>query len=132
MTVVVDASVLVAALVDDGPDGRWVADELINATLAAPHLVLAESANVLRRASRSGEISEDAGALAHADLNALPIDLYPYQPFAERVWELRHNLTAYDAWHVALAEELGSEFITLDRRIAGAPGLRCEFRVPAA
>lgn len=130
MTVVVDASALVAGLVDSGQDGRWVSEELRREPLAAPHLVLVESANVLRRAVRAGDITDDAGALAHADLSALPIDLYPYRPFADRVWELRDNLTAYDGWYVALAEVLGADLVTLDRRVAGAPGLRCVCRLP--
>lgn len=130
MTRVVDASVLVAALVDAGPDGRWAEAELIGAPLAAPHLLPVEVASVLRRAARAGQISEDVAALAHTDLMRLPIELYPYEPVATRAWSLRANLTSYDACYVALAELLGAPLSTLDRRLRRAPGPQCAFRTP--
>jgi predicted nucleic acid-binding protein len=125
VTVVVDASAAVALLVDAGPDGAWAEQVLAREQLIAPHLMPVEAANILRRAAARGEISADAAALAHADLLALSIDLYPYEPFAPRVWELRENLTAYDAWYVALAEWLDTEFVTADERLANAVGPRC-------
>lgn len=60
----------------------------------------------------------------------MPWQLYPYEPFGARVWELRHNVTAYDAWYVAVAEMLGAPVATLDRRLIGATGPRCAFVVP--
>ncbi len=90
----------------------------------------AEAANILRRAVLSGQISADSAALAHADLLALRIRLFPYSPFAARVWELRGNLMAYDAWYVAVAEELGAKLATLDARLARAHGPRCGFEIP--
>ncbi len=128
--VVVDASVMVAALVDGGPDGRWAEAILTSAPLAAPHLMPVEVANILRRASRAGEISADVAALAHADLANLRVDLFPYFPFADRVWQLRSNLTAYDAWYVALAERLDGSVATLDERLSRAPGPKCRFLLP--
>lgn len=130
MTVVVDASVVVAALVDTGPDGRWAEDVLTADDLAAPHLLPVEAGNILRRLALHGEISEDAAALAHADLLDLRVALFPYALDAWRVWELRHNLTTYDAWYVALAESLEARLATLDTRLANAAGTRCEFRLP--
>jgi predicted nucleic acid-binding protein len=130
MTLVTDASAVAAALVDDGPDGRWAAAEMRDAVLAAPHLMLVEVASILRRAVLAGDLSADIGALAHADLTRLDIELFPYEPFARRVWQLRENLTAYDAWYVAIAEALDADLITLDARIARAPGLRCPVRLP--
>lgn len=127
---VVDASVVVAALVDDGPDGRWAEGRLASAPLAAPHLMPAEVANVLRRASLTGRISADAASLAHADLGDLRVELAPYWPFAERVWELRATVTSYDAWYVALAEYLGAPLATLDAGLARAPGVKCELLLP--
>ena len=132
MTIVVDASAVVAALVDVGQDGDWAQAELRGEDLVAPHLVTVEAANILRRAVLTGGISADVATLAHDDLLALRVDLYPYEPVASRVWELRHNLTAYDGWYVALAEAVGAPLITLDARIARAPGLRCEVRLPPA
>jgi predicted nucleic acid-binding protein len=130
VTVVVDASAVVAALVDGGSDGDWANRELSREDLAAPHLMPVEVANILRRAALAGDISGDAAALAHDDLIRLRVDLFPYEPHATRVWELRANLTTYDAWYVALAEALGVVLVTLDRRVARAPGLRCEVRLP--
>ena len=132
MTIVVDASAVVAALVDVGQDGDWAQAELRGEDLVAPHLVTVEAANILCRAVRTGGISADVATLAHDDLLALRVDLYPYELVASRVWELRHNLTAYDGWYVALAEAVGAPLITLDARIARAPGLRCEVRLPPA
>jgi predicted nucleic acid-binding protein len=132
MTLVVDASVVVAALVDGGGAGRW-ADALVSSDdLAAPHLMPVEVANVLRRAAGAGDISQDVAALAHGDLLALRVALFPYEPFAGRVWELRNNLTAYDAWYVAVAESLDTPLATLDRRLNKARGPRCQFALPSA
>ena len=100
--------------------------------LAAPHLMPAEAANILRRASLAGDVSSESAALAHADLLQLRTALFPYEPFAERVWELRTQVTAYDAWYVALAESLDANLATLDRRLARAPQTRCEFLTPPA
>lgn len=130
MTVVLDASALVAGLIDGGADGSWAEALLAAQTLAAPHLMPVEVANILRRASRAGEISADSASLAHQDLQGFRIELFPYRPFAERAWELRENLTAYDAWYVALAEELDAPLATLDRRLSRASGPRCSFATP--
>lgn len=127
MTIVVDASAVVAALVDSRRDGEWALRLLESDDLAAPHLLPVETANILRRASLAGEISADVASLAHGDLLELPVALYPYAPFANRVWELRTNLTAYDAWYVAVAESLGAPLATLDARLRSAPGIRCSF-----
>lgn len=130
MTLVVDASVIAAALVDGGADGEW-ADRLLQAhPLAAPHLMPVEAANVLRRAALAGDLSPDTASVAHADLLDLRIALFPYAPFAARVWELRGNVSAYDAWYVALAESLEAPLATLDRRLARASGPRCRFETP--
>jgi predicted nucleic acid-binding protein len=128
---VVDASLVVAALIDSGKDGTWALELLATGQLAAPHLMPVEAANILRRAVLSGQVSADAAALAHADLLALRIELFPYGPFADRVWELRGNLTSYDAWYVAVAETLDAKLATLDARLSRAQGPRCLFEIPA-
>jgi len=130
MSLVVDAGVVVAALIDGGPDGQWAESILLSDQLAAPHLMPVEVANILRRAALSGEISEDSASLAHGDLLLLRVELFPYEPFGRRVWELRANVTAYDAWYVALAESLAVPMATLDHRLARASGPRCPFRSP--
>jgi predicted nucleic acid-binding protein len=130
MTVVVDASAVVAALVGGGAEGAWAESELTRDDLAAPHHMPAEVANILRRASIAGQVSADAAAIAHVELLALPVALFPYEVCAERAWELRSNLSLYDAWYVALSESLDADLVTLDRRIARAPGPHCTFRVP--
>jgi predicted nucleic acid-binding protein len=125
VTVVVDASVVAAALVDSGRLGRIGLDQLQSEPLAAPHLMPVEVASVLRRAELSGDVSADEAEVAHTHLLDLSVALFPYEPFAERVWDLRRSLTPYDAWYVALAEELDATLVTLDRRLARAHGPSC-------
>lgn len=131
MTLVVDASAVVAALVDNGPIGRWAEAALTSQDLASPHLMPAEAANILRRASLSGEISDDVASMAHGDLLRLDVELFPYEPFAPRIWHLRRNVTAYDAWYVAAAESLGASLATLDQRLSRASGPRCAILTPS-
>lgn len=132
MTVLVDSSVVVAALIDRAALGAWAEELLISGPLAAPHLMPVEVANVLRRLALAGDISADVASLAHEDLVSLQVELFPYDPCASRVWELRSNITAYDAWYVALAESLGARMATLDARLSRAAGTRCEFALPPA
>ncbi len=131
MSAVVDASVLVAVTTDGGTSGVWAEGVIADGHLCAPHLVLVETTNVLRRLERAGELSRLEATAAHRDLLRLPIDLLPFEPFAERVWELRHDVTCYDAWYIAIAEALQLPLATLDRRLARASGLRCRFSTPA-
>jgi len=130
MTRVIDASAMVAALVDSGPNGLWAQDLLLGAHLAAPHLMHVEATNILRRAARAGDISEDVAALALSDLLDLRIELFSFEPFADRVWELRSTVTSYDAWYVAVAEQLRGPLVTLDSKLSKAPGPRCKFLTP--
>lgn len=127
---VVDASVVIAALVDTTTLGAWAERVLQSAPLAAPHLMPAEVANVLRRTAASAEISDDVASLAHADLVSLRVELFPYAPCSSRIWELRSNVTAYDAWYVAVAEQLDAPLATVDVRLSRAPGPRCAFVCP--
>lgn len=123
---------VVAALVDSGPVGSWAEELLAAESLAAPHLMPVEVANILRRAALGGDISPDTASLAHGDLLDLRVELFPYEPFAERVWELRSNVTAYDAWYIAVAESLLAPLATLDVRLSRASGARCTFATPPA
>lgn len=130
MTVVIDASTMVAALIDTGPDGEWAEKFLAADDLAAPHLMPAEVTNILRRTSIKGLITSDVASLAIADLAGLRIEFFAFDPFAQRVWELRQNVTAYDAWYVALAETVAAPLATLDDRLSRARGPRCKFLTP--
>ncbi len=119
MNAVIDASAVVAALVDSGRDGKWAEAAVAANALAAPELVLAESVNILRRLERTGIVSRSEANGAQADLLGLNIELFPFAPFARRVRELRRNLTSCDAWYVAL-----------DRRLGRAPGPNCTVVAP--
>lgn len=128
---VVDASVVVASLIDGGAQGRWADAMLAHGQLLAPHMLPAEVGNVLRRTTRHGAVEQGVAAQAWADLEDLGIALYGFLPLRARVWDLRHNLSSYDAWYVALAEGLDAPLVTLDRRLSRAPGIGCEVLVPA-
>lgn len=130
MTAVIDASALVAALVDAGPEGKWAESALAAGPLAGPELALAEASNVLRRLERVGQISRIEATSAHGDLLRLDMELFPFAPFAERIWALRGNLTSYDAWYVALAEALACPLVTLDQKLGRAGGPTCEVITP--
>ena len=130
MTLVVDASVLVAALVDDGSDGLWSETSISRDELVAPELLLAEASNVLCRLERAGVISPIEANGAQSDLLRLDVELFPFAPFAERVWALRNNLTCTNAWYIALAEAFECPLLTLDGKLSRATGPVCEFLVP--
>lgn len=123
--VVCDASAVVAVLLDAGSDGRWATGKLSGADLAAPSLMTFEAANIIRRHELAGLIDPAQAAQAHTDLLDLPVEQWPYEALADRAWELRPNLTSYDAGYMALAELLDAPLVTLDRGIAKAPGARC-------
>ena len=91
-------------------------------TLFAPHLLDLEVAQVLRRFSASGEIDSKRAKEAIEDLKALHISRYQHDIFLNRIWELRHNMTAYDAVYVAMAEMLAAPLLTRDAHLASAPG----------
>ncbi len=127
--IVVDASVLAPALVDDGDDGERARAEIARDDLAAPHMVDCEVASVIRRARLRGDVSAQRARQALADLADLPILRFPHTPFLGRIWELHPALTPYDAAYVALAEALDSMLLTADGRLARAPGPTCRFTV---
>lgn len=127
---VVDASVVLAALIGNDDSATWAEELIARGGFAAPHLLPAEVASGLRAAVAAGGISADVASLALADLADLDITYYSAFPVLERVWELRANVTAYDAWYVALAEALAMPLATLDARLVRAPGPRCEWRRP--
>ncbi len=128
--IVVDASVLANAIADDGADGQ-IGREALRAAegLAAPDLVDVETVSVLRKRWLAGTLSDQRFAVAVEDLEDLELDRYPALPLMRRAYEMRANVTAYDATYIALAELLGCELLTGDRRLATAPGAGCAIRV---
>ena len=130
MSTVVDSSVLVAALIDTGPHGIWAEGVLARGSLHAPELARAEATNILRRLERAKLITTPEANGAQDDLMQLDIDSFSFEPFADRIWELRHNVTSYDAWCVALAEALKLPFATLDEALSKSNGVACEFLTP--
>lgn len=128
--VVLDSSAIVALLIDAGPAGEWVASTANDGFLAAPSLALFEAANVLRRQQLAGRLERIEATLAHRDLLALPLQLWPYAALAPRAWDLRETLTLYDATYVALAEILDARLLTLDGRLSRASGPTCTILTP--
>ncbi len=128
---VVDASVLVVALADDGPDGDAARTRLRGETLAAPELVDLEVVSVLRRQHRVGMLDNRRADLAMTDLAALPMHRAAHLALLPRCWELRDSLTIYDAAYVALAEALAATLLTGDRRLARAAGPTCTIELLA-
>ena len=96
----------------------------------APALIDAEVIAVVQRYERSTQLDRTSALLAVTGLKAWPGERWPLGPLIDRAWELRHNVRSYDAFYVALAESLGATLLTLDARLAGAPGIRCDVLVP--
>ncbi|MDA8282134.1 MAG: type II toxin-antitoxin system VapC family toxin [Actinomycetota bacterium] len=124
--IVVDASVLSPALADDGDDGDRARERLRGEHLSAPELVDLEVSSVLRRLVLVGRLPLRRAELAMSDLVALPLRRVSHRVLLARCWDLRDNLSVYDASYVALAEQLETILVTADTRLAGAPGLRCK------
>ena len=128
---VVDASVLVDALVSAGRPGELARAELRGrSVLEVPAIFAAEATSALRGLVRGGSLSTLRAATALEQIRTVRTIQYPFEPFAHRVWELRDSLTVYDAWYVAIAESLGAGLATLDRPLTRAPGPRCSFITP--
>ena len=130
MSQVFDASALVAAFVDGGPNGVWCASELRTDRVVVPHLAMFETASIIRRMEARGLVDRTTASSALADVRRLDAQYLPFEPLADRAWALRENLTVYDAAYVACAEIVGGRLVTLDRRLARAPGARCPVVVP--
>lgn len=124
--IVVDASIVVTALADDGPDGDRIRARLRGERLVAPHLIDVEVLSTWRRLAKAGDLDERRVALAMDDLRSLRLDRVPHGPLMDRCWQLRQNLTVYDAAYAALAEAMEVPLLTADAKLAAAPGLRCD------
>jgi predicted nucleic acid-binding protein len=126
---VVDASVIVPALVDDGEEGARCRNRLRGERLAAPDLLPIEALSALRRWARAGGLSAGRAAAAVEDLLMLPVAVYASTLLLRRMWQLRDNLTSYDACYLALAEALDAPLLTRDSRLGRVPGARCPVEV---
>ena len=127
---VLDASVMVEVLLNR-PSAARIAPRLFDPDeeLHAPHLIDLEVAQVLRRYQASSEMSPQRARQALLAFARMPLERHPHWPFLERIWELRRNLTAYDAAYVALAEVLAAPLLTCDRALASAPGHRAKIEL---
>lgn len=123
--IVVDASVLATAVIDDGDPGRVVRARLRGQETTAPELIDAEVTSTLRRQTRAGALSTVRAEAALSDLLDDPLTRVAHRPLLSRAWELRDNVAVYDALYVALAELLGLVLVTADARLSRARGLRC-------
>jgi predicted nucleic acid-binding protein len=127
--IVLDASALIDLFVYPRPNAALRRRVESAGALNAPHLLDLELLDVLRRLVRVGVISADRADVVRDDVAGLPVHRYPHDAMADRIWALRHNLTAYDAAYVALAEVLDCPFVTADGRIARASGHAAEVEV---
>ena len=128
--IVADASLLVEVLLQT-PVGAVGRERLLASgdTVHAPHLIDVEVTQALRRHARRGQITSDQAGRAIANLRRFPMARYGHEILLDRIWELRHNLTAYDACYVALAEALDATLVTCDGSLAQAPGHRVRIEV---
>ncbi len=126
---VFDSAVYVDALISTGSAGSAARAALRDRTLLeVPAIFPAEAVSALRALVSRQELSPIRAATAVEQVRITRTMQYPFEPFARRVWELRDNLTVYDAWYVALAEWLGTDLVTADDRLVAAAGPRCEVR----
>jgi predicted nucleic acid-binding protein len=130
VSLVTDASLMAAALTDNGEVGEWARGVIKAQDLVAPHFLPVEVAYVLRRMESRDELTAAEAQEAHADLHSRRVRYVGYNRHADRIWELRHNVTPYDAWYVAVAESLGLPLGTIDVRLSRASGPGCEFLTP--
>jgi predicted nucleic acid-binding protein len=124
--VVVDASVIAPALTDEDALGDRLRERLERERLAAPAFIDLEVVSIWCGYSRAGRLSARRAAAAIDDLTDLPLERAPHGPLLRRIWDLRDNVSAYDAAYIALAEAMETTLLTGDARLARAPGIDCE------
>jgi predicted nucleic acid-binding protein len=123
--IVTDASAAVSALLNAGPARRTLGDEQLH----VPHLIDSEIANAFRRQVAAQRLEPAAAWTALDRWRRLGMTRYPVVGLLDRVWELRENVSAYDASYIALAERLHCSLLTADARLSGAPGIRCSITI---
>jgi predicted nucleic acid-binding protein len=126
---VVDASVLIPALADDDATGETARRRLRGQVLVAPHLIDMEVLSGVRKLHERGQLTGRRAERAVGDLLRIPMRRIPQRPLLERCWELRGNLTPYDAVYVAIAELFRVPFVTADAALARVPGIHCDVEV---
>lgn len=129
---VVDASVLFEVVADTPGAAALRARLADDQDHGAPHLIDAEVLSVIQTHHRLGALDPTAADQAIDDLRSWPGERWSHRPLLERAWALRDNVRGYEALYVALAEALDATLLTLDARLARAPGLQCQVEVPAA
>ena len=127
--IVADAGVVAVALYDDGEPGSIARSHLRAGQIVAPELIDMDVTSVLRGRAKAGALTVRRAGQALADLEDLDLIRLPHRPLIARCWELRDNVSPYDAAYVALAELLNVTLLTGDRRLARATGPRCRFEV---
>lgn len=125
----VDASVLVTALGDDGSDGQRARTRLLTERLAAPELIDLEVASAFRKLCAASKFDVQRANQALTDLHDLRIGRVPHRELIGRCWELRNNVTIYDASYIAVAELFDVALVTSDERLAKVPGARCKIEI---
>jgi predicted nucleic acid-binding protein len=129
-SLVVDASALLDALLSPGERGRAAREAITGCAIAGPEHLRVETFHGIRGLVLGAVVTPEEGNRAVGRLAELPIHTAPSAALLERMWELRHNLSGYDAAYVATAEHLGLQLLTRDGAIHNAPGLRCQLRHP--
>lgn len=128
--IVADASVVIEVLLNTSLAASC--REIILApseSVCVPHLLDLEVCQVLRRYVRTGQLADTLASEALRVLNDLPLFRYSHEPLIDRIWELRHSISAYDAAYVALAESLGAPLVTCDARLTRSHGHRANVQV---
>ncbi|WP_030160787.1 type II toxin-antitoxin system VapC family toxin [Glycomyces sp. NRRL B-16210] len=124
--IVLDNSALIEYLTEDSELGRRVRQLLIGQEIAVPHSIDLECVSVLRRLVRHGQLDVDRATAALELFRQMALRRYDHVSLLPRIWELRGNMTSYDAAFAALAEQLGASLLTVDKKFDKTPGLRCQ------
>ena len=124
--IVIDNSALIEYLIAGNELGRRIRKLLIGQEVAAPQSIELECISVLRRLARRGELDENRAEAAFLLFRRMGIRRFDHEPLLSRIWELKDNMTPYDAAFAALAEQLGASLVTVDNKFGNTPGLRCQ------
>lgn len=129
--IVLDASAAITILLNTGPSAEAIRSRVGDPEriLHVPHLFEVEVSHALRRLNLNGDISSERAEIALGRLGAMSLARYSHTMLLSRIWELRRNVTAYDAAYIALAEALAAPLVTTDAKLARASGIRAEIEL---